>query len=418
MPETATADRTRWLAVSLTFLTVVLDGFDTAVLSLIAPLLSREWDISVAEFSYPLTLTNVGVVAGYLACGRLGVSIGPRRLLVIGTVLYGVATAGSAAVLPAHSITLLTITRVIAGIGLGVVLPTAVVVATSNVMPKLRQSVAVGIPMGITSGAAIAGFLGTPLLHAWGSDAVLWMVGLIPLLVGASLALVSINPFPKSTPEGVKEANPLRLLQRDVRSSTIALWGAAFLIFLVAYTFKSWLPTLLGLYGFSDATAGRGLGFESLGGITGAFILMYLSARIGSAKSLFFMSIVGAAAVVCVALIGMSAAMTLAIIFVAGGGVVAGQLGQAAIAVSIYSLQARGTGVGWAAAMGRMGSIVGPAVAGVLLALAWHPQSIVLLLAFPILCTSAIWIYLSRRTRFRRGGAGNNRRYRRSSSVE
>ncbi|MDP9936900.1 AAHS family 4-hydroxybenzoate transporter-like MFS transporter [Paenarthrobacter nicotinovorans] len=395
--QAETVSRTSWGVVTLAFLAVLADGFDTAILALIVPQLAREWDLTPAVFSFPLVLTNVGVVLGYIFCGRLGVVFGPRKVLVAGTALFGLATIASALVIPTESMTLLTITRVMTGIGLGVVLPTAIVVATNNISSARRQVATVGVTMGLTSGAALAGFTGTPLMQAWGVAGVLWLSGLVPLVVAGALAVVKIASTPAPTKESKKEASALRLFHSDVRTSTLALWAAAFMIFVVSYTLKSWLPTLLNLYGLDQTTAGVGLGFLSLGGLFGGLMLMYFSAKFGAPKALVVLSLVAAVAIACIAKVPMETPVLLAVILVAGSGVVAGQIGQAAMAVSLYSQEARGTGVGWAAALGRMGSIAGPAIAGVFLALAWPAQDIVLMLVAPIIATVLIWAFLAKR---------------------
>lgn len=63
--------------------------------------------------------------------------------------------------------------------------------------------------------------------------------------------------------------------------------------------------------------------------------------------------------------------------------IIAGTLGQAALAVSLYGAQARTAGVGWSAALGRVGSIVGPALAGALPAAGHAPPDVLLTLAVP-----------------------------------
>ena len=396
--QAETVSKASWGVVTLAFLAVLADGFDTAILALIVPQLAREWDLSPAVFSFPLVLTNLGVVLGYIFCGRLGVMFGPRKVLVAGTAVFGLATIASALVIPTESMTLLTVTRVITGIGLGVVLPTAIVVATNNIPSARRQVATVGVTMGLTSGAALAGFAGTPLIQAWGVAGVLWLSGFVPLVIAAALAVVKVASTPAATKESKKEASALRLFHSDVRTSTLALWLAAFMIFVVSYTLKSWLPTLLNLYGLDQATAGMGLGFLSLGGLFGGLMLMYFSAKFGAPKALIVLSLVAAVAIAVVAKVPMETPLLLAVILIAGSGVVAGQIGQAAMAVSLYSQEARGTGVGWAAALGRMGSIAGPAIAGILLALAWPAQDIVLLLVAPVIATTLIWAFLSKRS--------------------
>ncbi len=53
-----------------------------------------------------------------------------------------------------------------------------------------------------------------------------------------------------------------------------------------------------------------------------------------------------------------------------------GQAGLNALAASYYPTAVRSTGVGWALGIGRVGSIVGPMLASILLSLDWAPAQI------------------------------------------
>jgi len=71
------------------------------------------------------------------------------------------------------------------------------------------------------------------------------------------------------------------------------------------------------------------------------------------------------------------------------------QAGLNALAASFYPTTVRATGIGWALGIGRIGSIVGPSVGGVLLSLKWTPDQIFLAGIAPALC-AAIAIVLTR----------------------
>jgi AAHS family 4-hydroxybenzoate transporter-like MFS transporter len=49
----------------------------------------------------------------------------------------------------------------------------------------------------------------------------------------------------------------------------------------------------------------------------------------------------------------------------------------------------RSTGVGWALGVGRIGSIIGPIIGGLMLAAQWTPQQIFMAGAVPALCAAA-----------------------------
>jgi AAHS family 4-hydroxybenzoate transporter-like MFS transporter len=55
-----------------------------------------------------------------------------------------------------------------------------------------------------------------------------------------------------------------------------------------------------------------------------------------------------------------------------------------------YPTTIRSTGVGWCSGIGRIGSIVGPLIGGLLLSLAWTPWQIFLAGVLPAFCSAAV----------------------------
>src|ERR1700674_184843 len=62
---------------------------------------------------------------------------------------------------------------------------------------------------------------------------------------------------------------------------------------------------------------------------------------------------------------------------------------QAAVAATFYPISIRSTGIGWCLGVGRIGSIVGPMLGGIMLKLDWSPREILLAGSIPALCAAA-----------------------------
>lgn len=392
----APSERVRWGVVGMCFLAVLLDGFDAAALAIVIPSLVPSWGVQAAAFTPALVLTNIGVVAGYMLAGSLGARFGTRRVLAAAVVLVGIGSLITAAVLPAHSIALLSVVRIVTGLGLGVVLPTAVTLATVHNPPRRRQLVSVAVTLGLASGGAVAGVFGGMLLRSIGVSGIFWLGGGLPLV----LAVVMLMTLPRTAPAvapstAAREAGVGRLFEPGMRSTTLLLWAFAFLVFIAAYTLQSWVPTLLTGFGFAPTDAPVGLAFLNIGGVVGGLVLLALAPRIGIAAALVVMPLFGVVAMVVASTAGLGGTGLLLLLACAGAGVTAGQIGQLTLAVALYPEGSRTTGVGWAAALGRIGSIVGPALAGVLLALALPGSTIVLLTTIPVLvaalCAGVLW---------------------------
>jgi len=103
-----------------------------------------------------------------------------------------------------------------------------------------------------------------------------------------------------------------------------------------------------------------------------------------------------------VLLIGTTGTSILALVltvFGAGFCVVGGQIGANALTANSYPTAIRSTGVGWALGVGRIGSIVGPAIAGLLLSLRWPTREIFLVAAIPVLVAALASFVISFRRR-------------------
>jgi AAHS family 4-hydroxybenzoate transporter-like MFS transporter len=70
---------------------------------------------------------------------------------------------------------------------------------------------------------------------------------------------------------------------------------------------------------------------------------------------------------------------------VEGAAVIGGQSGLNALAAQLYPTAMRATGIGWAFGIGRFGSILGPAIGGLMLARHWAIGPIFLMTALPVL---------------------------------
>ena len=81
-------------------------------------------------------------------------------------------------------------------------------------------------------------------------------------------------------------------------------------------------------------------------------------------------------------------------VFATGFGLLGGQTVTNAVSAMFYPTEIRSTGVGWATGIGRVGSIVGPALAGILLQIAIPANYVILLAIIPALIASAAGLAL------------------------
>jgi AAHS family 4-hydroxybenzoate transporter-like MFS transporter len=120
------------------------------------------------------------------------------------------------------------------------------------------------------------------------------------------------------------------------------------------------------------------------GGLVGPGPQGWLLDRFGPRASMFPSYLLAAASIACIGVfVSTSIPLTLGVVLLAGIGVIGGQTAANAVAAVSYPTEVRSTGVGWCLGVGRVGSIVGPFVAGILLSMHVSIRDIFFLSAIP-----------------------------------
>jgi AAHS family 4-hydroxybenzoate transporter-like MFS transporter len=178
-----------------------------------------------------------------------------------------------------------------------------------------------------------------------------------------------------------------------------------FMSLLDIYFLSNWLPTVLNDLGASISEAAAIGSMLQVGGVVGTFALGSIIDRF-SFRALALVYFVAVFAVGAIGQLGHSAALVTSAIFVAGFCIVGGQIAANALAAGFYPTSVRATGVGWALGIGRVGSIVGPLVGGVLLSLQWSAGEVFVAAAMAALCAALAAFSLGRLAGL--GGTGND----------
>lgn len=421
MAATTPIDITEWIdrhrvspfqaaIVVLCFLIVAIDGFDTASIGFIAPVIRAEWGLSPAQLAPVFGAGLTGLMAGALVFGPFGDRFGRKRLLLACVLCFGIASAASAWSGGLHE---LIAWRFLTGLGLGGAMPNAITL-TSEYCPSRRRSLLVTTMFcGFTIGSAVGGLAAAALIEHDGWRAVLLVGGIAPLLlvpllawrlpesvrylvnagkeparIAAMLARIAPHDVPShasfAAPRGKASASPLRrLFGADLLRGTLLLWLTFFMSLLVIYLLSSWLPTLLRTTGVTLHTAARVTAMFQIGGTAGAIALGWLMDRFDPHRVL---ACSYAAAGVFVAAIGACAASpwgAALVVFAAGFCVSGSQVGANALSAAFYPTECRTTGVSWANGIGRSGSVVGSMAGGAILSTGLPLQTAFALVAAP-----------------------------------
>ncbi|QUY61223.1 MFS transporter [Gulosibacter molinativorax] len=152
-------DPKRWLAMCVVSLAVSIIIMDATIVNVILPVLIQDLSLSVSEAEWANSIYALVFAALLITVGRMGDLYGRRRLLLIGVVIFVVAS-GIAAV--AQDGTLLLTGRLLQGVGGAMILPSTL--STVNALFTGRER---GIAFAIW-GSTIGGMAAVgPLLGGW-----------------------------------------------------------------------------------------------------------------------------------------------------------------------------------------------------------------------------------------------------------
>lgn len=200
--------------------------------------------------------------------------------------------------------------------------------------------------------------------------------------------------FWKTADEASRKGVPVKHLFTEGRAvGTILLWIPNFMNLLLIYFTNSWFPTLLKEAGMTGSQGVIATSVVNFGGIFACFLEGPLINAGGSFMVLLIEFLLASAAMVGMAFFTRPFPVALVVAFVMGFLVIGTQAGLNALAAKFYPTPIRSTGVGWALGVGRIGSIVGPLVGGIMLGAGWKPKEIIISAAVcGLLGFLAIWL--------------------------
>jgi MFS transporter, AAHS family, 4-hydroxybenzoate transporter len=285
-------------------------------------------------------------------------------------VMFGL---GSLVTATATTVASLTAFRVATGFGMGGAMPNAIAL-TSEFMPaRSRTAIVMTMFCGFSFGSACAGWVAAAVIGRFGWQSVFVIGGVTPLLLAAFL----IGFLPESTrflalKRGAAAAaagsSSVRLLLEDGRAGvTLLLWTMFFMNLLNLWFLNNWLPLIMTDAGIRIEAASVITSLFQIGGLLGSLALAGL---FGRRLSFRLLAAVFLAATIFILLIGEAGAsipLLVIAVFASGVAVIGGQTASNALAADLYPTAIRSTGVGWALGVGRVGSILGPILGGVLL---------------------------------------------------
>lgn len=365
---TTATDRARNWPVLLCWLAVALDGFDLVVMGAVIPELAKTKALgfNAGSLTMAATVSLIGVGIGAILIGPITDRFGRRRSLITSIAFFSVLTL---LVSVAPNVAAFAGLRFLAGLGLGACLPTALAFMTEYA-PRTRRGTAVTRMMtGYHVGAVLTALLALVLIPLLGWESMFVVGGVLGLL---TLPLMWAR-LPESEAFLAVQGDAERTVVRKsafVKGAylrvSIGLCVASFMGLLLVYGLNTWLPTIMLEAGYSVGASLGLLLVLNLGAVTGLLIAGQISDARGNKPTVLIWF--GLAAV-CLAGLSIKIemqAVLYAAVFMTGVFVFSAQVLVYAFVGHLFPTEVRGTALGMAAGVGRLGAIIGPFLGGAL----------------------------------------------------
>ena len=400
----AKVGRLQFLVAFLSGCALLVEGFNTSAIGYIAPQITRLWHIPSSTLGTILSADMVGLLLGYLFLSPLSARFGHKRMIVACTAAFGAMTFLT---ITATQVPLLILFRFLTGIGVGGAMPSAVALTGEYFPERLRSTSITLIYIGFSLGQIAAGVVSGLMLQRFGWQAVLATGGVSTIALSALFAFALPESLEFLINRGNGRARAAGILRRtgiviseatrlvagrqggrkvgvaqlieDGRTiGTVLIWAGMFMNLMIYFFLQKWLTSLLVQSGLSQQVAITATTIGLAGGIIAAIIIGPLMDRYGPyavVSGLFALSVLSVLLMARI-LVSPVPLVTVAVSLFVGFCLSGGQKANNALSVYFYPTALRGTGIGWSLGIGRIGGVLGPFMAGVMLADGWSPSGL------------------------------------------
>jgi MFS transporter, AAHS family, 4-hydroxybenzoate transporter len=398
--------------VVICWLIMFFEGYDLATIAVAGPSLMHEWGVtSRASMGYVFSAVLVATIFGTPLFGWIGDRFGRKNALLLSLLGIGVFSLVTMFV---HNLTEMFAVRFFTGLAIGGIGANCLALNAEFAPRRVRATLMIVMFTGITLGAAIPGAIGPRLVPVHGWQVLFFIGGVTPLIMAAVSALAlpesikflvlrghspaRIHAILRSLSaelqvsaatrivvadeKAAKNLSPARLFQDGLGGLTTLLWIINLFSVMTLYFLSFWLPTVMASTAFkADAPYFQTL-FQT-GGTIGGLAVARPVDKIGLLP-VFIMFLI---AIPFSCSIGYTTGSeTLAMIDVAISGffVLGLQFALNAAGALIYPTTLRATGSSWSGTLGRIGSVAGPSVAGIMLSTGMSIQTFYMTLVVPL----------------------------------
>jgi AAHS family 4-hydroxybenzoate transporter-like MFS transporter len=381
----------------LCFCITFFEGFDLMITGVTLPSIAAFLHSKPTALGLAVSAGLVGPLVGAIFLGPLADRWGRKKTLVISAIGFGVFTAMTASIANLQELALF---RFLAGVGLGGAIPNSLAFGSEFAPTRMRATLATTMYSGVAVGSVIAGIAAAYLLPAYGWQSLYFVGGILPAVIGVLLIfglpetldfligrgkgkkrilrVVSRIAPALAREEGIEFYStekklpgvPVKHLFMEGRAfSTIMIWALFVLIFFITWFLMAWSPTLLKKSGATVQQFSIAFACINLGSVFATLLIGRLMDKTNPFNLLKVAFILAFVFVVAFGFFSTSPFTVVAVVSVITGFFVFScNSGLMALATISYPADIRGSGIGWAYAVGKVGSLVAPTVGGLLLA--------------------------------------------------
>lgn len=363
----------------------MFDAMDVGILSFVIAALKIDWDLSVQEMGWIGSINSIGMAVGATIFGLMADRIGRKNVFIITLLLFSLCSGASAFT---TSLTVFLILRFLIGMGLGGELPVASTLVSESVPADSRGRTVVLLESFWAVGWLLAAVISYFIIPELG-----WRWALILSTLPALYALylrIHLPDSPRFSAVSKTERPSVtesisKLWSGEYGKRTLMLWILWFCVVFSYYGMFLWLPSVMVLKGFSMVQSFGYVLIMTLAQLPGYFSAAWLIEKMGR-KFVLVVYLIGTA--LSAYLFG--SAETLGLLITAGIFLSFFNLGAwgalYAYTPEQYPTRIRGSGAGMAAAIGRVGGILGPLLVPYLTA-----NEVSISVIFTIFCVSVLF---------------------------
>jgi benzoate transport len=380
--------------LTLASLVSICAGYNSQIIAYIVPLALKEWHLTPLKAGTMISYGFLGLMVGAAGFGFVSDRIGRKKSIMIVVAVFSVFNS---AAYFAPNFEVFCLLRFLSGIGIGGAVPLTITLLSEFAPSGIRARLLTISGGSFTIGWALAGLLAMGLVPHFGWRMVL-LIGILPVFLIPALQaylpesvrflvvkkrypdavreiqrverLAGIEPRPWD-PDAFTQPGPLsaagfrEILRPGLKTMTVLVWCTYLFSMLALYGLSTWLPTLLANSGFSLVKSYSFGIVQSLGAFVGGFLLGCLMDAFGRKPGLCLSFFVGGLSVLL-----FSAVTSDLVLYIAGAatGIFMVSIPAAlhVVAGEIYPTRIRSLGLGSAYAVGRVGSVTGPILGGII----------------------------------------------------